>query len=197
MNFSITRTCSIKNHTVCLNGTPVFSTKESLTLNDFAKETYKWLEMDYPKFYKMDPLCKMSILGAELLLKNTKPDPNTALLFCNRSSCIDIDVKHLASIQEDTRGARPANFVYTLPNIALGEVSIKYGFKSENSFFIFDDFKPDFICAYAGHLLTSNTCKKLLVAWLEIHENQHNCFHFLIEAKEGIALNEENLATLK
>ena len=39
----------------------------------------------------------------------------------------------------------PAVFVYTLPNICIGEISIKYKLYSENSFFIFDSLNAEYL----------------------------------------------------
>ena len=60
--------CTIQNNQVSLNGEVIFST-EPTAFSDFSKKTYQHLEVNYPKFFKMDNLSKLAFLGAELLLK--------------------------------------------------------------------------------------------------------------------------------
>lgn len=53
----------------------------------------------------------------------------------NRSASLDSDRRHQAIIDAgDGCGASPAVFVYTLPNIMLGQVAIKHGLKGESTF---------------------------------------------------------------
>ena len=41
-------------------------------INVFLKEMYYNIELDYPKFFKMDNLCKLGIIGTELLYRKNK-----------------------------------------------------------------------------------------------------------------------------
>ena len=65
----ITSLCSLKNGAVFLNTIPEYSDK-SLDAVDFIKSAYKEYQLNYPKFYKMDNLCKIAFVASELLLKN-------------------------------------------------------------------------------------------------------------------------------
>ncbi len=85
------------------------------------------------RFFKMDMLCRLGYLAAELLMKETGtigPDNNTGVIFFNRSSSIDTDRKYLAKMPS------PSLFVYTLPNIVTGEIAIRHGFGGETSFYV-------------------------------------------------------------
>ncbi|MBW7868307.1 MAG: 3-oxoacyl-ACP synthase [Brumimicrobium sp.] len=198
MEHQITQYCRIRNQQIHLNGKEIFHGEQTEFL-DFIKAAYKEFTGDYPKFYKMDPLCKLSLVMGSLMLDNIGEslDSNTALLLSNKSSCIDIDREHQKNIDEDgIAGARPGNFVYTLPNIALGEISIKYSLRSENSFFIFDHFNPSFMIDYARIMIDLGKCTSVLGGWLEVNGNSYDGFMFLIEPKEGLALTEENLLNL-
>jgi hypothetical protein len=156
-------TCVIQNNKIVLNGENVFS-NEIEGFNDFVKKFYQEFEIAYPKFFKMDSLSKLAFIGAELLL-NPIIDPlkenNIGLLFANKSSSLDTDVKYQESISEsENYFPSPAVFVYTLPNICLGEISIKHQLKSENSFFIFDSFNSSFMENYANVLLNTKKADK-------------------------------------
>ncbi|HEY6143038.1 MAG TPA: 3-oxoacyl-ACP synthase [Flavobacterium sp.] len=179
--------CKIQNNEIILDGKSIFKL-EPTSFSEFSKKAYQDLEISYPKFFKMDSLSKLALLGAELLLKNeTNPlkENNTALLFANKSSSLDTDVKYQNSISDaENYFPSPAVFVYTLPNICLGEISIKHQLKSENSFFIFDTFNPAFMMNYANVLLDSKKADKVLCGWVEYFDEEYKAFLYLV-AREG------------
>lgn len=198
MNNGINHYCKISNGQVILDGKVLFTNKEE-NFDDFIKSVYKHFEMDYPKFYKMDPLCKLSIVAASLLLDNSENeiDNDMALLLSNKSSCIDVDLKHQSTIQDkDAYYPSPANFVYTLPNIALGEISIKYKLRSENSFFIFENFNPEFMVDYANSLIHLNKASSVLCAWVEVHKDYYNAFVYKVSPNGKMEHTKEHLKTL-
>lgn len=177
--------CSIKNNEVFVNGLSVFKTEPSL-FADFSKAVYKNFDLNYPKFFKMDSLSKLAFLGASFLLENeTAQGSSMALLFANKSSSLDTDVKHQESIlNNEAYYPSPAVFVYTLPNICLGEISIRYQLLSENAFFIFDDFNPVFMHQYANILIETNKAQEVLCGWVEYFDQEYNAFLYLV-SKEG------------
>lgn len=191
--------CTIQNNQVLLNGEVVFST-EPTAFSDFSKKTYQHLEMNYPKFFKMDNLSKLAFLGAELLLKtesNASIENNTALVFANKSSSLDTDVKYQNSISDpENYYPSPAVFVYTLPNICLGEISIKHQLKSENSFFIFVDYNPEFMEKYSNILLETQKADKVLCGWVEYYNEDYKAFLYLVDKKGKIENNQEILKKL-
>ncbi|OOG75495.1 3-oxoacyl-ACP synthase [Flavobacterium sp. A45] len=191
--------CTIQNNQVLLNGEVVFST-EPTAFSDFSKKTYQHLEMNYPKFFKMDNLSKLAFLGAELLLKtesNASIENNTALVFANKSSSLDTDVKYQNSISDpENYYPSPAVFVYTLPNICLGEISIKHQLKSENSFFIFVDYNPVFMEKYSNILLETQKADKVLCGWVEYYNEDYKAFLYLVDRKGEIEHNQEILKKL-
>lgn len=198
MNSGINHYCKISNGQVILDDKVLFSNEEK-GFNNFIKAVYKHFEIDYPKFYKMDPLCKLSIIATSLLLDNTESEveDDMALLLSNKSSCIDIDVKHQSTIQdEDAYYPSPANFVYTLPNIALGEISIKYKLRSENSFFIFEDFNPEFMVDYANSLIHLNKASSVLCAWVEVNKDNYNAFVYKVSPNGKMEHTKEHLLKL-
>ena len=137
------KTCKIENNTITLNDSVLFSDK-STSFGDFSKKALKALQMDYPKFFKMDNLSKLAFLAAEVLLRPfLQSEKNSvALVFANRSASLDTDLKHQATIANPHEYyPSPAVFVYTLPNICLGEISIRHQLKTENSFFVFDSYE--------------------------------------------------------
>jgi hypothetical protein len=194
--------CTIQNSEIILDGVSIFKL-EPTTFSDFSKKAYQNFEINYPKFFKMDSLSKLAFLGAELLLKTeiqSEKENNIALVFANNSSSLDTDVKYQNSISDpENYFPSPAVFVYTLPNICLGEISIRHQLKSENSFFIFDKFNPAFMVNYANVLLDSKKAEKVLCAWVEYFDEEYKAFLYLV-GKEGkielkIELKIETLLT--
>ena len=179
--------CTIQNNEIILDGASIFKL-ESTIFSDFSKKAYQNFEMNYPKFFKMDSLSKLAFLGAELLLKNeinNEKENNIALVFVNKSSSLDTDVKYQKSISDvENYFPSPAVFVYTLPNICLGEISIRHQLKSENSFFIFENFNPAFMANYAKVLLDSKKADKVLCGWVEYYDEEYKVFLYLV-TKEG------------
>lgn len=179
--------CTIQNNKIVLNGETILDTISN-SFSDFSKKTYQHFEMGYPKFFKMDSLSKLAFLAAELLLKDEidpEKENNIALVFANKSSSLDTDVKYQNSISDtDNYFPSPAVFVYTLPNICLGEISIRHQLKSENSFFIFDAFNPSFMADYATILLETQKASKVLCGWVEYFDEEYKAFLYLV-SKEG------------
>ena len=187
--------CSIENNTVKLNGQEIFNVPDA-AFSEFAKQLYRHMETDYPKFFKMDNLSKLSFLTAELLLKDGDNE-NTALLFANASSSLDTDVKFNDSISDkDNYFPSPAVFVYTLPNICLGEISIKHKLYTENSFFIFDAFNPEFFANYAAVLLNTDKAAKVLCGWVEFLNDEYKAFMYLVSDNGTIEHTPQNIQTL-
>lgn len=186
--------CCIEKNKISVNGEIIFET-EANKFSDFSKKVYQQLEVNYPKFFKMDNLSKLAFLGAELLLKNeidSAKENNIAIVFANKSSSLDTDLKYQESITDsENYFPSPAVFVYTLPNICLGEISIKYQLKSENSFFIFDEFNSEFLTNYPNLLLSTKKAEKVLCGWVELYKEEYKAFLYLV-ANEGKKENNKN-----
>lgn len=197
--FKISSYSHIKNQTVSVNGNVLF-TDDSEDFTTFIKAAYKFLDTGYSKFFKMDNLSKLAFLAADVLLKQedlNEDENNIALIFSNKASSLDTDRKHQAAIKNDAEYfPSPAVFVYTLPNICLGEISIKHKLYSENSFFIFDRFNPEHLQLYANSLLRSEKSEKVLCGWVDIEENIYEAFLYLVESNGKIEHNIEEIIRL-
>jgi hypothetical protein len=190
---------SIQNNEIVLNGTSVFKI-EPTDFADFSKQALRNFEIQYPKFFKMDALSKLAFLGSELLLSpiiSTEEENNIALVLANKSSSLDTDVKYQESISDkENYYPSPAVFVYTLPNICLGEISIRHQLKSENSFFIFDAFNTEFMSNYSNILLNSDKADKVLCGWVEYFNENYKAFLCIIGKEEIEKYKNENINTL-
>jgi hypothetical protein len=180
----ITHICKIQSQQIVLNGQVIFEDSESDNLTSFLKNAYKSQNFDYAKFFKMDNLSKLTFLASEPILQS-QDDKNIALLFMNRAASLDTDLKHQQAIQDKTAYyPSPAVFVYTLPNICLGELSIKHKLQTENCFFVSENFDTKLMYNYAEYLIRHKNVNKVLCGWIDVLENQYRAVVYLVE-KQG------------
>jgi hypothetical protein len=179
------------------NGKPVF--EESKTdLPEFLIAAYRYFELQYPKFFKMDNLSKLGWLANEVLLQDSFDKEKYAaedvgIVLANANSSLDTDIRYYETTKTM---ASPALFVYTLPNIVIGEISIRQGFKGENAFFISDAFDAAFIEQYVSNLINNNILQCCICGWVDVLNDNYNATLFLIEKdKRGNSVNftKENL----
>jgi hypothetical protein len=167
----------------------VIFSEASATLNDFLKQFYKSKNLSYPKFFKMDTLSKLAFVGAEIMLEElSETKAETALVFSNKSASLDTDRKHQKTINnEEGNYSSPAVFVYTLPNIGMGEVSIRHKLQTENAFFVSSQLQSQVLHQYAESLLKTQHCKQVLCAWVEVDGAAYEGFFYLVSEKGHIA----------
>lgn len=190
----------IRNNTVSKNGTLLFE-NASEAFPDFIKSAYNALDTGYPKFFKMDNLSKLAFLAADVLLKEipsaTNKEQNIAIVLSNRASSLDTDRKHQASIaNKEDYFPSPAVFVYTLPNICIGEISIKHRLFSENSFFIFDRFSAEHLADYTNGLFLNNKAEKVIGGWVDFDTDTYEAFLYLVSDKGSIPHNKKEINRL-
>ena len=171
--------CIIEHSKIVVNNEVIFES-QTQTFSEFAKEAYKNLALNYPKFHKMDNLSKLAFLTSEVILKDDDHS-RTALVFANKSSSLDTDFKYQESINsQENYFPSPAVFVYTLPNICVGEISIKHKIQTENAFFVLDEFDEQFLNDYSEQILQSGKADKVLCGWVELYQESYNAFVYLL-----------------
>ncbi len=188
INRYITASCVINKGGLYKNGQRLFE-NTSVEAPDFLLAAYNFLDIKYPKFYKMDNLAKLGWLAAEVLLKDSfdksKYAPEqTGIVLTNANASLDADIKYYNSVKDIPS---PALFVYTLPNIVIGEISIRHQFKGENGFFITEQFDADFIHQYATNLINNNILQACVCGWVELLQEEYKAVLFLVEKTPGNA----------
>ncbi len=183
----INKHVKLLNNTVYIDQEKKFSVESDENFSSFAKSVYKNYEIKYSKFYKMDALCKLGFLSADLLLRdlnreNILPE-EIAIITANSSSSLHTDKNYQKTLSEIPS---PAVFVYTLPNIVSGEISIKNNIKGESLFFIQDKFDTKFISEYVKYLFENTNTKLCITGWIEINMNEdYQTDLYLISKNEG------------
>lgn len=118
---------------VIINGEPVAVKEKG---EKMLVELYRQYANDYPKFFKMDTLCRLGFIASEILLREEQVE---AVILANRSASIKNDTDYLSTITGENYYPSPALFVYTLPNIVTGEIAIRHHVQGETSFYILED----------------------------------------------------------
>lgn len=190
--YSVSKYIHIENGIIFENGKQIVDSNTT-DFSEFIKQVYRNFEHIYPKFYKMDDLCKLAYIASELVLKD-ETEKDIAVLFSNNEGSLDTDNKHQQSIQNsDAYFPSPAVFVYTLPNIAIGEVSIRHQLKSESAFFIASEYQTDYMHKYTEHLLRTNKAKKVLCGWVHCLNGVHKACFYLVETNGILEHNNQNI----
>jgi hypothetical protein len=180
MAHSILSSAKIKHNCLWHDEAVVYKTDETNHYTTFFEEAYKNRNMGYPKFFKMDNLCKLGILCAEPILKNETigslyPKEKTAVVLSNKDSSLQTDRAYAKTMSSFPS---PALFVYTLPNIVTGEICIKHKLTGENTFFIEPAFNADLLHNYTEILLQK--ADAALCGWLQADENTCEGFLYFV-----------------
>jgi hypothetical protein len=199
----ITSYAHIKHQRLSVNGAllfdatasrPVVDTGSSGSLPEFLTDAYKALGMSYPKYHKMDALCKLGMLCMEAAVKESDvltkyPLDNIAIVLSNAASSLDTDRVHQHSISDKANYfPSPAVFVYTLPNIIIGEMAIKYKITGENAFFVSERFDAQLLLNYLEALFHEET-QAAVCGWVEADGDAAEAFIFLVEKSENTNKN--------
>jgi len=193
--FFITQSNIIRKHAVTRNDKVEFNNEIFINFASFIKSLYKKEAISYPKFYKMDNLSKLGFLGAEMLFKdNTFFDrykkEDIGIVIMNSSSSLDTDLAYNETIIDKSNYfPSPSVFVYTLPNILIGEICIRHKIKGENAFIIADQFDPGMIIQSVRLLMDKEHAQVCICGWVEVLGDNFESALFLIEKEKS--MNED------
>ncbi len=185
---TIEKYCHIKNNSIYVDGKLLFSNKEAEGLKSFTKSAYRFLKPSYTKFFKMDVISKLGFLAAEVLLSDIDVsaynEEDVAIILSNSHSTLITDQNHQLTVEDyDNFFPSPSVFVYTLPNIMIGEISIRHSFRGENAFFIVENFNAELITNHINSLFLTHKSKAFVGGWVNQSENGYEAFLYLISDK--------------
>ena len=184
--------CHIRDNKILKDGKDYY--QHEGTLDDFLTGAYVQMNVAYPKFYKMDRLSKLGFLASEIILGSSKnySGDSTAVVLSNSSSSLDSDIHYWETVKTQ---ASPSLFVYTLPNIMIGEICIRQGIKGENLFFVSPEFDAVETCRYVDFLLDHGLADRCLAGWVEVTDSQADVFLYLTEKSPG-AISDHTAAKI-
>ena len=179
------------------DNTPLLSSAQDLK----PEEWYQQLQRPYLKFFKMDVLCRWAWIAGEYLLSDGTQalcdgmdKTRVAVVLSTNHGCIEVDKKYQESMATIPS---PALFVYTLPNIMLGELCIRHGFKGEQLSLVTE--APDFdeLCFWVNDLLTHKGMDACLCGWVDAAGTSSDvCLFWITKAGNGTAFTPQNLQQL-
>ena len=160
---------------VILNGQKLSMTKQGGAL---LTELYREKINDYPKFFKMDELCKLGFVATELLLQDGgdrhEGTADHAIVLFNRTGSLCNDRNYQKTINDmENFFPSPSLFVYTLPNIVTGEIAIRNHYYGETSFYVLDEDDPALIRAMAEDVIMQGRAKSVICGWLDCEDKDH------------------------
>jgi hypothetical protein len=200
MELGIQKYCYIKPRKISVNGKSYIDVEVQESLEKSLIQTYRNLGLNYLKFFKMDNLSKLAILAAETILKETElylsgDKDDFAVVLSNASSSLVTDANYQKTITDhDNFFPSPSLFVYTLPNITIGEICIKHKIYGENVFLISEKFDADMMYFYVNELFGHTETKHCLTGWVECNDTTYEAYMLLIG--KGSHINKFDADTL-
>ena len=194
MNLNITAYGLIRENKVICNNRLLFYQENIGKFADFGKALYKHMSINYPRFYKMNNLSKLGFLTAEMLMHDRKlpeiPAWKTGVVLANTSASLDTDLVHQESIKDrDAWFPSPSVFVYTLPNIVIGEICIRHGFKGENLFMVAETRDVERLQRQVNILFASDRLDACLFGWVEVLGNKFDSAMMLVEKRNDVPVS--------
>lgn len=134
-------------------------------------ELYKKHIGEYPKFYKMDTFSRLVFVASELLVMkeggNARDEGRAVVLF-NGTSSVIADRKHIGTISDrDNFFPSPSTFLYTLPNIAAGEIAIRNSYKGETSFYILAGKDEELMSGIIEATFAGSSAGSMITGWVD------------------------------
>jgi len=179
--------CKFTDQAIILNNKKENPEENFANFATFIKNLYKKEQVSYPKFYKMDNLSKLGFLTAELLIKNSDvlkkyEKEEIGVVIANSSSSLDTDLDYQELIKDKSNYfPSPSVFVYTLPNILIGEICIRHQIKGENAFFVSEEFDPEQLINYVTHLFEQGKMQACICGWVELLRDKDHSILFIVE----------------
>jgi len=187
--------CRIKDGEVHING-ELFC--QHMDEEPFLRSVYKHIGLTYPKFFKMDELSRLGFIGAEMTLMRSEleeyADDDVAVVFSNHSSSLQTDFQYYDTLKSGI--ASPGLFVYTLPNIEVGEICIRHKLYGENNFLVTERFDAAQLLEQCEALFADNAAKAVLIGWTEVENDTHDGFFAFITAAGMNEVTSESLTDI-
>lgn len=142
---------------------------------------YKNLIWGYPKFHKMDVLSQLAFVATELLVQSIPHlDAHTAVVFLTHHGSLAADVHYQSTIVPTAEEffPSPAAFVYTLPNIATGEVAIRHHWHGHTACYALPTTAEEALQQSLILSPASDACTTAIVGgWLDAEDAEHFSAH--------------------
>ena len=152
--------------------------QSELPFAEFIRNEFKSFGESNMKFYKMSDMSKALYVAVAHLLNiegfdETEPS-RRAIVLANKSASLDADIIHQEIINKHLpEGVSPAAFVYTLANVAAGEICIRHKIQGDNTFFIENE-DSGLSYQYAKSLIERDRADAVICGWCEYLKGKWN-----------------------
>ena len=170
---------------------------EAVAGESFLTQLYRASNLSYPKFFKMDVLCKVGFIASEILLETEGaerfvPRADRAVILFNHHSSLHADCTFQQTIANPSEFyPSPSVFVYTLPNIVTGEIAIRNKYHGESSFILLPEKSQEAMNQAVERAFLDDETTSVLTGWVEaVSENE-------FEADISIVVETQNFASLQ
>ena len=154
---------------------------------EYIRAEFKKFGESNMKFYKMSDMSKALYVAVEHLLaiegiSDAEPT-RRAIVLANRAASLDADLIHQQILNKHLpEGASPAAFVYTLANVAAGEMCIRHKIQGENTFFIENE-ESGFVEEYAYNIIRGDRADAVICGWCDYLQGEWNINIKLLKVK--------------
>lgn len=164
---------------------------ESCEPNQLLHAVYRSHIGSYPKFHKMDPLCKLGFVASELLLdaegrREEEWGESRGVVLFNSSSSLADDSNYQKTIEGEDAFPSPSLFVYTLPNVVTGEICIRNHYYGESNFMVLPRFDEKQISQLIVAAFADPSTKSLVTGWVECwNEGNFEALMFVVDRESA------------
>lgn len=137
----------------------------------------------------MDVLSKWAWVAAEILLQKEDgflydglEKEKIAVVMATAHGCLEADKKYQQTLSEIPS---PALFVYTLPNIMLGELCIRHGFKGEQICLVSEAIDCEALYFWSDDFLQRRGMDACLCGWVDISEGNNEVIFLWVAKQNG------------
>ncbi len=154
---------------------------------EYIRAEFKSFGESNMKFYKMCDMSKGLYVAVEHLLKIESWGPTEphrrAIILANKSASLNADIIHQEILNKRLpEGTSPAAFVYTLANVAAGEMCIRHKIQGENTFFI-EEKDTGFVETYAKRIIERDEADVVICGWCEFLQGKWDIHLKLLKTK--------------
>lgn len=171
---------TVTQNTITLNGRKLPTEDTGMKM---IRNIYRERIGEYPRFFKMDNLGKLGFAASELLLQQEEPRTfnekgrvieeegreDRAVIFFNKNSSANDDHHYQSTIEPPGNFfPSPGIFVYTLPNIVIGEISIRNRYYGDSNFYILSQKDENRMDQILEEAFLDETTTSILCGWLDV-----------------------------
>lgn len=172
-SYTIQSTVHITPDAVEVNGNKIACEKTGRELLTYLYKTHVG---DYTRFYKMDPMSRLVFIANELLCSHieTGDGEHVGVMLFNHSSSVMADRMYMKSIEDkENYFPSPSDFVYTLPNIAIGEIAIRKHYQGETEFYLLPQKDEQCMQAILQSAFLDTEMKSLITGWVNYEDESY------------------------